>query len=255
MKKYLVLSLLTVLSFTWISWGNQGHQTIAGIAEKHLNSKAKKNIHTLLGGASMKAVSTWADESRNKYTTSWHYVNVPDGLNYREFSKTVKDQSQSNIYSALMRSIQTLRDSHSSKNQQQKALKYVIHLVGDAHQPMHVSRATDKGGNQIQVRFNKKGSNLHQLWDSGLLDYQAAHDKKNKVYFKPASAQQIAAWQKDDILQWLFESYEISNKLYAEVAQNNKLGDAYYQQHIRTVEQRMEMAGVRLAGILNNIYQ
>lgn len=259
MNRSLFILLIPFLALSLISWGSKGHRQIAATAEKHLHPGVKKEIYNLLGETSIVKVSTWADQARNqaayKYTTPWHYVNLPADLNYQAFRNSLKNDKKSNLYNGLLKSIQTLKDPQSSQAQKQTALKFVIHLVADAHQPMHVSRAADKGGSRIQVRFNNQGTNLHQLWDSGLLNYSSAAKHPKYVPYKPASAKQIKQWQKDDAILWLFESYELSNKIYAEVPKNSILGDAYFQKHIRTIEQRLEMGGIRLAGLLNEIFK
>jgi hypothetical protein len=259
MNRSLFILFIPFLALSLISWGTKGHRQIAATAEKHLHPRAKKEIAMLLSGTNMIKVSTWADEARNqaafKYTAPWHYVNLPANLNYPAFRNSLKNDKKSNLYNGLLKSIQTLKDPKSSNEQKQTALKFVIHLVADAHQPMHVSRAADKGGSRIQVRFNNQGTNLHQLWDSGLLNYASAAKHPKYVPYKPASTKQIKQWQKDDPVQWLFESYEISNNIYTEVPKNSILGDAYFQKHIRTVEQRLEMGGIRLAGLLNEIFK
>jgi len=121
---------------------------------------------------------------------------------------------------------------------------------------MHVSREEDKGGNTIQVNYAGVGTNLHALWDSKLLDHLGLDDQQLASTCDHASASQIAAWQSDPLIKWIWESYEISSKLYAEIdAMNGRsIDDSYYQAHIQIVEQRIEMAGVRLAGVLNRIF-
>ncbi|MFD1258566.1 S1/P1 nuclease [Mucilaginibacter terrae] len=95
----------------------------------------------------MADVSSWADQVRNqpdyKYTAPWHYVNLPLGLSYEEFTKTVFNQANDNVYKAILKNTAILTDKASTRKQQAEALKFIIHFVGDLHQPMHVSRAED----------------------------------------------------------------------------------------------------------------
>jgi hypothetical protein len=123
------------------------------------------------------------------------------------------------------------------------------------HQPMHVSRAEDKGGNSIQLQFDGKGTNLHSLWDSGLINKQGETFEQMAIGYDKATSKEITAWQSTDPMQWAYESYQISTKLYAEADKDKSPGDAYYQQYIPIVQQRIEMAGIRLAGILNAIFK
>jgi hypothetical protein len=96
----------------------------------------------------------------------------PLGLSFEEFSKEVHAQGEDNVYGAMQKARSILTHPKASKIQKIEALKFLVHFVGDAHQPMHVSRKEDKGGNTIQVRFDNQGTNLHSLWDSKLLDHQ-----------------------------------------------------------------------------------
>jgi len=259
-RQSLFLCTLFVTAVVLISWGVTGHRTIGRIAANHLSPQATAAVRELLGNETLAEASTWADEVRNqpdyKHTGSWHYINLPLGLSEPDFEKTVKGMTQENVYSALLQQEQVLGSTASSKGQKIEALKFIVHFIGDLHQPMHVSREEDKGGNTIQVNYAGAGTNLHALWDSKLLDHLGLDDQQLASTRDHAGAAQVAAWQSDPLIKWIWESYEISSKLYAEVdAMNGRsIDDTYYQAHIQIVEQRIEMAGVRLAGVLNRIF-
>jgi hypothetical protein len=251
------MCLLTVAIIILVSWGSVGHHAVGAIAQNHLTPQAKAAVEEILGNETLADVSTWADEVRNtteyKQTTPWHYINAPLGLNYEEFSKTIKSQSVGNIYSAILNCEHQLADKAASREQKIEALKFLVHFVGDAHQPMHVSRAEDKGGNTVQVQFDGRGTNLHSVWDSKLIDHSGLTYVQMAKEFDTASQEEIKKWQSDDVMRWLYESYQISTRLYGEVENNNKLDEAYYKEHLPIVEQRIEMAGIRLAGVLNHV--
>lgn len=256
MKKFLLLSLVTLSSFALMSWGVIGHKTIAQIAENHLNLQAKGAVKALLGNQSLADVATWADEVRNQQeyrkTASWHFLNVPLGLNYNQFIQAIKDQPNDNVYTALIKCQQELSEVNTTTEKKAIALKFIVHFVGDLHQPMHISRAEDKGGNTIQVRFDNKGTNLHSLWDSKLLEYQPVSYNQLANSYDVATSKQIKEWQSDDVLKWIFESYLISSQLYAEVEGNVNIEEQYYKHHIFMIQQRLQKGGIRLAGLLNN---
>ncbi|MDO3627543.1 S1/P1 nuclease [Mucilaginibacter sp. BT774] len=259
MKRYICLSIAAIWSMTLISWGFKGHKAVATIAEYHLNKNVKDAIDVLLDKQPMGDVASWADEVRNdpkyKYTASWHFLNLPLGLNRQQFEQAVINQQQPNIYTAIMNCEAVIANVHEpDQNKKQEALKFLIHLVGDAHQPMHISRAEDKGGNTIQVRFDDKGTNLHSIWDSRLIDHEGLSDTQMVKEYDTASPGQIKAWQNDSPVQWLWESYQISTKLYAEAEKTNKLDDEYYRTHIGIVHERIDRAGIRLAGLLNKLF-
>jgi len=202
-------------------------------------------------------VASWADEVvrtlEYKNTAPWHYLNVPLGLDYSAFENAVKSQDKDNVYSALLKNEEVFTAVGSTYEQRTDALKFIIHLVGDLHQPMHISRAEDKGGNTIQVKFDGKGTNLHSLWDSKLINKEGLSSEQMAHDYDKASRKQIKQWQSEEVMKWLYESYQISSKLYSEIEANNKLDDGYYNTHIPIVHERIEMAGIRLAGLLNEL--
>lgn len=258
--KRLISYLLIFVSLVLISWGYKGHKAVASIAEKHLTPNVKKVVDGTLDLKPMSEFASWADEVRNqpeyKYTAPWHFLNLPMGLNQQQFEQAVRSQQQPNVYSAILDCEKELSNKQETDwTKRQVALKFLIHLVGDAHQPMHISRAEDKGGNTIQVRFENKGTNLHSVWDTKLIDHEGLSDEQIAKEYDTATPEQIKKWQSDDPMIWLWESYQISSKLYAEVESNNMLGEDYYKSHIGIVHDRIEKAGIRLAGLLNMIFK
>ncbi|GAB3910582.1 S1/P1 nuclease [Mucilaginibacter boryungensis] len=260
MKKIVSSVVICIFSLVFISWGITGHRTIADIAERHLNAGAKAAVTELLDGQSMADASTWADEIRNqgayRKTSSWHFLNLPLGLNHEEFVRTVTTMSNGNVYNEILKTETILKDKTASKDQKTEALKFLIHFVGDIHQPMHVSRAEDKGGNTIQVNFSGKGTNLHSLWDTKLIEQQGMSDQQLAVQYDHIGQQKIKAWESTPAIDWAWESYEISSRLYAEVDQmhGRAISDNYYQQHMPTIEERIEQGGIRLAAVLNEVF-
>jgi hypothetical protein len=261
MRKLLFLAAALVLSAALLSWGVTGHRTVAKIAETHLNPGAKAAVHELLGDTTLADVSSWPDEVRSqpayRHTGPWHYLDLPLGLSYADFEAKVKGMTQENVYSALQQQEQVLGSSSSTRQQKVEALKFVVHFVGDLHQPMHVSREEDKGGNTIQLNYDGKGTNLHALWDSKLIDHQGLTFEQMAATYDHATAAQIKQWQSDPLMQWLWESYQASTKLYAEVdsMKTRAIDDSYYQAHIAIIQDRIEKAGIRLAGVLNGIFK
>jgi len=259
--RVLIICLILLASPMLISWGVTGHRTIGRIAENHLSANAKAAVLALLGNETLADASTWADEVRSQpeyqQTAPWHFLNLPLGLSYPDFEKQVEGMSGDNVYSALQKCEHALGDPGTSRAQQIEALKFIIHFVGDMHQPMHISRAEDKGGNTIQLNYEGNGTNLHSLWDTRLLEHQGLSDVQLAEKYDQATPQQIKQWQSDPPLRWIWESYEISSRLYAEIdAMNSRsIGDAYYEAHIPIVADRIEKAGIRLAGVLNAIFK
>jgi len=259
MKKIYLLFILFVVLF--ISWGVTGHRTVGKIAEDHLTPKALAGVRDLLGPQSLADVSTWADELRGnpdyRQTGPWHYINLPLGLSYEEFKSRVENMLEANVYSALVNQLRVLTDSTVPRDKKVDALKFVVHFVGDLHQPMHISRAEDKGGNTIQLNFDGQGTNLHALWDSKLIDHSGMDYQQLAAKYDHPSATQVRKWESDPVVKWMWESYAISSQLYAEVDTMNSrsIGQAYYDEHWGQVTQRLVQAGVRLAGLLNVVFK
>lgn len=259
-KSYLLFALIFLL---FISWGVTGHRTVGKVAEDHLTPKALAGVRDLLGSQSLADVSTWADEVRGnpayRQTGPWHYINLPLGLSYDEFKSRVENMLEANVYSAIVKQLALLSDSTVSRDRKVEALKFLVHFVGDVHQPMHVSRAEDKGGNTIQLNFDGQGTNLHAIWDSKLIDHSGMDYQQlaaNSNYSHP-SAVQVRQWQGDPVIKWMWESYSITSQLYAEVdtMKSRSIGEAYYNEHWGQVTRRLEQAGVRLAGLLNVVFK
>lgn len=260
MKNKLTSISLFVLTILLTSFGSVGHKSVGKIAENNLTPKAKSAVETLLGNETLAGVSTWADEVRSqpeyKSTASWHFLNLPLGLNYEEFERKVEGMDNGNVYSALISAEHELINPAIPREKKIEALKFVVHFVGDMHQPMHISRAEDKGGNTIQLNYNGKGTNLHSLWDSKLVETQGFTFKQIAEWTKPTS-KQIKEWQKGSQLKWAWESYQISSKLYAEVdaMKSRSIDEEYYKNHLPIINERIQQAGIRLAGVLNEIFK
>lgn len=252
MKKLFNFCLIGA-SIALISWGFKGHRAVATIAQKHLTSNTAYVVSAYLKGESMAEVATWADENENNMTAAWHFLNLPLGLTHEQFVKAV-GESDNNVYSAILKTEASLTDKSLTPDQKNEALKYLIHLVGDAHQPMHVSRKEDKGGNTIQVRFDDKGTNLHSLWDSKLIDHEGLSESDIIKTYDAATAAQVRQWQSDSPMEWIWESYQISSELYAQVKPGQNIDEAYYQKYIPVIRRRIDQAGIRLAGELNKLF-
>jgi len=255
-KRFLPLLLLLLTPFSLWAWGVDGHRAVGKIAEHHLSRKARHEIQQLLGTETLPLVSTWPDEIRYypefKETGPWHYVNTASGLNHDQYIQQLKAQTEPNAYSALLTQLAILKDASKTQPERLAALKFVVHLVGDVHQPLHAGHAEDKGGNDIKLKYRGKDTNLHSLWDSGLIDYQGlSYTEMAGQYDHQPSRRQVKEWQKATPEQWLWESYQASEQIYKDVPANGDVDYKYFPAHAELMKQRIEQAGVRLAALLN----
>ena len=259
MKRYLSTIAIVAVGILLISWGAAGHKTVASVAEKHLLPNVSRVVSVYLAGQEMADVSGWADEVRDqpeyRHTAAWHFLNLPLGLSHDAFVQYVVGLGNENIYAAILKSEATLKDNSATVMARQEALKFLIHFVGDAHQPMHISRNEDKGGNTIQIRFDGKGTNLHSLWDNKLIGHEHLNDADLVAACDKATPEEIKQWQGDSPMEWLWESYQVSSQLYKEVETNTNIDEAYYNKWIPVIHKRINQAGIRLAGELNRIFK
>ncbi len=262
MKKVLfALALLAALPLRGWAWGVDGHRAVGLIAANRLSAKARAQVAALLGTQTLALVSTQPDEMRYlpefKETGPWHYVNTALGLGHDQYLQAVKGQANPNAYNVLVTKIKEMRDPAKTQAQRAEALIFVVHIVGDMHQPMHTGRAEDKGGNDIKLTYRGKDTNLHSLWDSGLLDYQGlTYTEMGQQYDAAVPAPLAKTWQAStDPAEWLFESYTAATQLYAEAAQNPNPDYRYYPAHADLMKQRIQQAGVRLAAVLNEAFK
>lgn len=260
-KLFFSLALLAVLPLRLWAWGVEGHRAVGNIAEHHLTDKARRQVAALLGTQTLTLVSTQPDEMlalpEYQATAPWHYINTALGLPHDQYLQTIKAQDKPNAYNILLLKIKEMQDPAKTRAQRAEALIFVVHLVGDIHQPLHSGRAEDRGGNDIKLTYRGKDTNLHSLWDSGLLDYQGLdYTEMSQQYDAALPPRLLKTWQAaPDPAEWLFESYTLASRLYAEAAQQPNLDFRYYPAHAPIVKQRIQQAGVRLAAVLNEAFK
>lgn len=259
MKKY-VFTLLFIFSIISgfaadADWGKTGHRATAEIAEKYLSVKAKKAVVELLNGHGLAFVANYGDDIKSdpdyrKYGP-WHYVNIhPDSEEYVEEEAS----EDGDLVYAIRKCKEVLMDKNASREEKQFHLKMLVHFVGDLHQPFHVGHASDKGGNDIQVRWFNEGSNIHRVWDSDMINFYQMSYTELAINTKELSRSQIKSIQNGKLLDWVYESREMAEELYAGVNSGDKLGYTYMYHHMPTVLSQLQKGGLRLAKILNEIY-
>jgi len=239
-------------------WGRDGHKIASAIATQHLTPEAKTAVTRLLGDQSIADVSTWADEIRSDPAYRWasplHYSNVKPGEDAFDLKRDCPPEGC--VVSAIIKYADVLRDKDADSAKKTEALKFLIHFVQDVHQPLHVSHASDRGGNDIAVEFFHNRTNLHRLWDWGLL---SRTKKEWSVYAvelqQNITAEQLAKWQSIDPVEWATESYRLALSHAYSIPKDGKLGQAYFDRCVPVVNQRLAMAGVRLATLLNAIFK
>jgi len=240
------------------AWGQVGHRIVGEIAESYLSPAAKKAVQDILGYESMAIASTWADFVRSdtamKYLDTWHYCNLDDGLTAESFKEHFKNDTIVDAYTKLNFIVKELKNKTLAKDKKLFYLRLLIHIVGDMHQPMHFGRASDYGGNKIKLSWFNEPTNLHSVWDEKLVEGQHLSYTEYAKSINHASLADRTKWQKQPMTEWMFESYSISREVYAEAKPDQKLSYRYAFDHVGQVNSQLLKGGVRLAGLLNSIF-
>mgnify|MGYP003588962766 FL=1 len=252
--------LLALLSFNFgYSWGTTGHRVIADIAENHLSAKAKRNLKKMIGDQKLAYWANWPDQIKAdttgvwKPTERWHYVNVNPQPNIKQFSDSLKAQQGPNIYTQIKILSEQIKDKKTPAQDREIALRFLIHLVGDAAQPLHVGRYEDLGGNKIKINYFGLPTNLHALWDSKIVDFEKYSYTKYTRVLDVKSKQEVKTIQLGTLEDWLYDSQKAANRIYANsVAESNYSYDYNYKFQ-PLIERQLLYGGLRLAKILNEI--
>lgn len=242
-------------------WGVTGHRIIAEIAQKNLNKKTKKKVLKMLNDYPMAYWANWADQIRSdslqqwKHTYVWHYVNVPSGLSKQEFTDSLQLMQQDNVYKAILKSEKSLSDKNASFEQKRESLYFLIHLIGDIHQPMHVARAEDLGGNKLKVFWFNNEDNLHNIWDSRLVDFQQySYTEYAEILNSRLSEEDRKRLSEGTLEDWAYETYQLTNEIYAHAKAKDRLSYAYSYYYKDKMEIQFIKAGLRLSNILESSF-
>ena len=240
------------------AWGMLGHRIVGEIAESYIDRNTKKEIQKILGTESLSMASNWADfvksDSSFNYLSNWHYANFMDNLDYEMLKVELEKQTGNNIYNRIKFLGSELKKKDLELTKKRMYLRLLIHFVGDIHQPLHVGRKEDSGGNNIKLSWFNQPSNLHRLWDSDLIEsQQLSYTEYAKAVNFPTKIE-LKTWLSDDLTVWTYEGYVLSRKIYDTVKPEQKLGYRYNYDHLATVNNQLLKGGVRLAGLLNRIF-
>jgi len=256
--RFLLPALIFFLPFPVMAWGVLGHRITGGIAEKYLSARAKKAVQEILGNESMAMAANWADFIKSDpaygYLSPWHYVDVPGGMSQAQFTAYLKKDTAVDAYTKLNFIIAQLKIKTLAKDKKLLYLRLLIHLVGDIHQPMHVAHPEDRGGNDIKLLWFNTPTNLHRLWDEDLINFQQLSYTEYIAAIDHAAAARVKQWQGQPLTDWLFESYQDAGLLYREVLPNDKLSYLYNFKHVDMLNEQLLKAGIRLAGVLNQLF-
>ena len=261
MPRFPVVVLLLVSCFRVYGWGREGHRLVALIAEAQLTTAARAQVVAILGpDRSMASIAAWADEVRRPGSPSeqWHFVNIPLARKHLDMAQDCPgNQCVVGKITALRR---TLQATSASPTERREVLMYLIHFVGDLHQPLHSSTDSDRGGNMLAVHFDGRQATLHSVWDSGLLGRMGPEDELAADLLQEA-AWYADKWSKGTPELWADETHLVGRKMvYGKLPKHSAgapiaLSNGYERDAEKVVRRQIEKAGVRLAHILNELWR
>ena len=284
MKNILTLLLLVVLPQMVFAWGKNGHRIVAKICYDNLTPQARQLIDESLGADYLEQVANWPDYIKSErgwdFAKPWHYMTVHNDQTIAEtMMQSQKDAKIDNVIEAieLMQGIlkgeeksinkfQGLMDKNKveplSGSIQATAFAFLIHFIGDIHQPMHVGKNKDLGGNKIKVLFFDTEANVHSVWDTHMIENEQLSYSEFARFVEKHTSSMKADCQSDGIFTWAEESIELREDIYRTLYdytdRESGLPDfSYKYQHdyLPVVEERLGAAGYRAAKMINDLIQ
>ena len=256
--RYTVPALLCslLLALPAAAWGPQGHRVAGAMTEDRLSPAAAAAVRSILGDEPLAEASTWADRMRSDPAPFWqreagayHYVNIPVGAQRYDPRRA---PASGDAFTALAQFRQELEDPSTPAPRRALALRFALHIIQDLHQPLHAGGRDDRGGNDFAVTVDGRRSNLHRLWDSGLLASARSPDQRLRARLEARYRDELAGpWRDPDPALWIAESLALSRQLYPA---SPKIDAAYLECFRPVAERRIAQAAARGAAWLNALY-
>ncbi|MEX2484252.1 MAG: S1/P1 nuclease [Brumimicrobium sp.] len=257
MKKLFLIGLvlLTTILFSNSAnaWGMLGHRVVGEVASKHLSRKADRNIKKILGHQTLAEVSNWMDDIKSDHAYDslkpWHYTTIPDGMKYED----TDPNPEGDVIYGINFLVEKLKSGLLTKQLECEYLKLLVHLVGDIHQPLHVGNGEDRGGNDVKVEWFWEPSNIHRVWDSGMIQSKRySYTELTKIINHP-SKEEVKELQSTSVVDWAHEAMTFRDGIY-DLPEDKEINYEYRYKHWDTMKSQLMKGGVRLAGLLNEIY-
>jgi hypothetical protein len=259
MRKFLISLLCGVLPA--FGWGGEGHSLIARIAWVQLTPAVQARVSEILGpGVTIQSIASWADNIRNqrKETGTWHYIDIPIDKPHLDMARDCPKGDC--VVTKIEEFEKALKDPATPPVQRREALLFLVHFVGDMHQPLHSSDNKDQGGNKVPVHFGDRPSNLHSLWDSSLLSKLPKEDELFPIY-SAESIKHARKWDKGTVEDWAEQNHRLAQKIvYGKLPKEpagtpEPIDAAYEKEADSIIRSQIEKAGARLAYLLNQALQ
>jgi hypothetical protein len=253
MKKYILSFIITFCLFTTnncFAWSEKGHAFVAKVALNYLDANTKKMVDQYLDGMTFEDAANWMDaiksDKKYDYLRKLHYINADRG-------QAIVANNEENIVGALTKTIEELKNYKSlSKEDVKVKICIIFHLIGDLHQPLHVGYGEDRGGNDFQINFYGKATNLHSFYDSGIIDYKGL-TLPDCLKAKKFTKEERSEIEKIDVVSWANESRSYLKSIYN--TGNRKIDDTYIDNNYPIIQEQILKAGIRLSSVLKDIFQ
>jgi len=257
--------LVAIAPHPALGWGQKGHRVVASIAENHVTAETGRKIHELLGNDNLAAIAVWADQVRSQRdeTHGWHSVDIPRGS--ETFSRKrdcfrpegTHKNAANDHHNCVVDRIAVFRDVLASvnkpKQERLEALRFLVHFVGDIHNPLHAI-GDERGGNGVRVTefgqtiCGRGNCNLHQTWDDGLIEHRGlAEEQYVEKVEQLIRDKHLKASGK--IEGWANESHRCAKAAW--VDSGASIDEGYYNKNIEMLDERLALAGLRLARLLD----
>lgn len=248
---WLVLLVLLIGNDS-VAWGPQGHRVVGYVAESRLQPEIKKIILEKFNINSLADVATWADVIRKKREEEkpWHYTNIAEGQLTYDAARDCPDRSC--VTEQIHKFSGVLGDLSAPLDKRKDALKYLVHFVGDVHQPLHLGNKKDRGGGTLRFPYKGRVVSLHYLWDGGLVDWQDSPLKYAMSLNGRILEIEIYDWNLSTVSDWANESRSIALSSAYNIKSDN-LSKSYITKSREIIDLRLAQAGIRLAHLLNTI--
>ena len=244
-----LLTLLILPAKTW-AWGKKGHALVAEVAFNYLDENTKKTVLHYLDGMSIQEAANWMDNIKGDhsydYMKPYHYVNFEKGA-------PVVAVNGANIIYQLELTIKELKNHSKFSDAEMKTkIAVLFHLIGDLHQPLHVGYGFDKGGNDTEISYNDKKTNLHSLWDSRIIETKgiSLQDCLNSNVFSKKELRKI---KKINVIHWSKESRNLLEPIYN--TGGDTISEEYATTNAKLIESQIHKAGIRLAAVLEQAFK
>ncbi len=236
-------------------WGPDGHRIIAAVALGRLSPAVANETRRLLGGQNITDIASWADQIRSQQpaTGPWHYVDIE--ITDTSYVPARDCKNDACVVAAVTNELAILSDRSRPDSARATALKFVVHFIGDLHQPLHAGERGDKGGNDVKVTFQGRQTNLHALWDSGLLLSFGQSDDEIVKQINDAIAQRsdIARLSGGSVISWVMESHDVARDVvYRNLPNSLEITQAYVDAARPVIYERLLRGGIRLGAALEH---